>query len=281
MNTTTGSELEAAQRAIIDLHAEVDRLRARTEDDRVGTELRLRLAQVGAASHLSMPAEHGELLEQIVRTAMHVLHARAGSLYSLDENSDELVFEVALGDRAAPLRGQRLPLNQGMAGWVAVTGQAIAVADVQQDPRWAMEIGRTVGYAPRTMLTMPLLLRDRVIGVLQLMDKDGGEPYSAGDMATLGLFAQQAAVAIAQSHLVCSLSALLQAVLADLDQQGDLAARAAVLAARTEETAEYRDTLRLAGVLAEIARHGEAGRRLSLEMAGVMLNYVRSQSRVA
>src|SRR5690348_4743424 len=119
----------AADRArIAALEQEVARLQARLGDERLADELRVRLTAVGTLATLSAPAEHGALLEQIVQTAMHVLRARAGSLYLLDEESDELIFEVALGERAAPLRGQRIPLGQGIAGWVAATGQAIAVA---------------------------------------------------------------------------------------------------------------------------------------------------------
>jgi GAF domain-containing protein len=272
---TTKEELEAARQRIAALENEVAQLHARIEKDSAAAELRARLAQLGAASVLGAPAEHAQLLEQIVQTAMHVLRARAGSLYLVDESSGELVFEVALGERAAPLRGQRFPLGQGVAGWVAASGQALAVADVQQDPQWAKEIGRTVGYAPRTMLAIPLLLRDSVIGVLQLLDKDGGDPFSAGDMATLGLFAQQAAVAIAQSRRMFSLSLLLQTLLTD--QQGDLAAQAAAFVADTEESAEYQDILKLARLLGEIARQGDSARRLSLQVTEAIVTYLRTQ----
>jgi GAF domain-containing protein len=277
---TDAHEAQPADQRIAALEAEVARLRAQAEDEQFVAELRARLAQAGAAGVLAAPAEHSELLEMLVETAMHVLGARAGSLYLVDEGSEELVFEVALGERAAPLRGQRIPLGQGVAGWVAATGQAIAVSDVQQDPRWAQEIGRAVGYAPKTMLAMPLLLRDRVTGVLQLLDKHGGQPFDAGDMATLGLFARQAAVAIEQSRAVRSLSALLRASLAGLDQRGDLAdlaAGAAAFVAHTEESAEYRDTMRLAGLLGEIARQGDAGRRLALDVLAAITSYLRGR----
>lgn len=273
-----------AQGRIAELEAEIARLRAQAEDDRFAGELRARLTLVGAAGTLAAPSEHSELLEQIVQTAMHVLGARAGSLYLIDEGSEQLVWEVALGERAAPLLGQRIPLGQGVAGWVAATGQAIAVADVQQDPRWAQEIGQAVGYAPKTMLAVPLLLRDRVTGVLQLLDRDGGQPFTAGDMATLGLFANQAAVAIEQSRTVRSLSALVRSALMDLDQDGaleELAARAAAFVAHTEESAAYRDTMQLAGTLAEVARQGDAGRRLALDVAGAIAAYLRARQGLA
>lgn len=274
---TMKDELDAARQRIAALEGEVAILRARTADDKAATELRGRLAQLGAAGVLGAPSEHSELLEQIVQTAMHVLRARAGSLYLVDENSEELVFEVALGERGDLLRGQRFPLGQGIAGWVAASGQALAVADVQQDPHWAKQFGQTVGYAPRTMLAMPLLLRDSAIGVLQLMDKDGGDPFSAGDMATLGLFAQQAAVAIAQSRRMFSLSALLRSLLTDTDSQADLAAQAAAFVASTEEGAEYRDILKLAKLLGEVARQSDAARRLSLQVAEAIVTYLHAQ----
>jgi GAF domain-containing protein len=264
---------------ITELEAEVARLRAAAEDGRFVAELRARLAQAGAAGTLSAPTEYPELLGQIVETAMHVLGARAGSLYLIDEGSEELIFEVALGERAETLRGRRIPLGQGMAGWVAATGQAIAVADVQNDPRWAQEVGRAVGYAPTTMLAMPLLLRDRVTGVLQLLDKHGGQPFDAADMATLGLFARQAAVAIEQSRTVHSLSALLRSAITSLGQDTDFASQAAAFVAHTEESPEYADTMRLAALLGEIARSGDAGRRLALDISGAVTTYLRGRPR--
>lgn len=276
---TNESGLEAAQRRIAELEAENARLRSQAEDAAFVGELRARLAQVGATASLSAPTEHSALLEQIVQAAMHVLNARAGSLYLVEEESEQLVWEVALGERAAALVGRRIPLGQGVAGWVAATGQAIAVADVQQDPRWAQDVGRAVGYAPKTMLAMPLLLRDRVTGVLQLLDRDGGNPFSPADMATLGRFANQAAVAIEQSRAVRSLAALMRAAIADLDQEGSLSERAVAFAERTEDSADYREIVELAGLLGEIARRGDSGRRLSLDVTGAIVTYLRTQRR--
>ena len=280
---TSENEMQAVRGRVSELEAEVARLQAEAEGAQFASELRARLAVVGAASTLAPPTGHTELLEQLVQTAMHVLRARAGSLYLVDEEKEELVFEVALGERAGMLRGQRLPLGQGIAGWVAASGQAIALSDVQRDPRWAQNIGQAVGYAPQTMLAVPLLLRGRVTGVLQLLDKDGGQPFSAEDMGTLGLFANQAAVAIDLSRTLGSLSVLLRTAITDLDQQrdlGELAEQAAVFADHTEESRDYRDTMHLAGLLGEIVRQGDAGRRLSLEVVGAIARYLRSQPRI-
>ena len=265
----------AADRArIAALEQEVARLRVRLGDERLADDLRLRLTAVGALATLTAPAEQGALLEQIVQTAMHVLRARAGSLYLLDEETDELIFEVALGERATPLRGQRIPLGQGIAGWVAATGQAIAVADVQQDERWAREIARTTGYVPHTMLALPLLLGDETIGVLQLLDKAGGATFNADDMTTLGLFAQQAAVAIAQSGMVRQLTTLVRQTLHGLAAGDALTNDLAGFAQRTEQSAAYRDLQRLAELLRRLAGQSDAGRRLCLEMTEAVVRYL-------
>lgn len=271
------NEMEAARRRIIVLEHELEQLRKRTKQDGAAAELRAQLAQLGAASVLGAPTEHTQLLEQIVQTAKQVLRAHAGTLYLVDENTEELVFEVALGERGDMLRGTRFPIGQGIAGWVAASGQAIAIADVQQDPQWAQGIGQSLGYAPKTMLAMPLLLHDNVIGVLQLMDKADGSPFSAGDMATLGLFAQQAAVAISQSRSLLSLTSLLRTLLSGSNSHEKLTMQGTAFLADTEESAEYRDMLQLAKHLGEIARQSDTARRLCLQVVEAIVTYLQSQ----
>lgn len=268
MSADRDEELVGARRRIAELEAEITRLHSRLEDERAADDLRTRLAAVGAAGVIGAPTEHQALLEGLVRTAMHVLGARAGSLYLIDEGADELIFEVAFGEKAAPLRGQRIPIGQGIAGWVAATGQALAVADVQQDPRWASEIGRTVGYAPRTMLAMPLLLHDEVTGVLQLLDKEDGTTFSGyGDPRPLRPAGRRCHCPVGD-----------RAQLAGIGEGTDLTRRAATFLDRTEETAEYRDVLRLADLVGGIARQGEAGRRLCLEIVGALAAYLATQA---
>lgn len=270
-------ERSAMQQRIAELEQEVARLRQQSQ---AANDLQARLVQVKTASILGMPGEHSALLEQIVATAMHVIGARAGSLYLLDEETDDLVFEVALGEGSPPLRGVHLPLGQGVAGWVAATGQVIAIADVQQDPRWAQDVAKAAGYQPKSMLVMPLILRDETIGVLQLLDKNGGEPFSANDIATLGLFANQAAIAIAQSGTVRSLKAMMRSLLIGTDGSGDLSREAAAVVAGIEEQASFKDIVRLATYLGELVRYDDASRRLGLTIAGAIVDYVQSLHRV-
>src|SRR5262249_14965425 len=156
-------ELSAAMERIRELEARLE-WRHSDEDESLAAELRARLAEVGAAGVISRVLEHSELLDQIVQTAMYVLGANAGAIYEVDEAKNELVFQSVVGGGGGEkLLGRRMAIGHGMAGWVAATGQAIAVADIPNDQRWAEDIGRETGYTPQTMICVPLILGDRVI----------------------------------------------------------------------------------------------------------------------
>jgi GAF domain-containing protein len=264
-------------RRIAELEAEVARLQGRLADDRLGEDLRALLTGAGAAGVITAPTAHTDLLDYIVATAAHVLRANAASLFLIDEEAEELIFEVALGEKAAEVKKFRLPLGQGIAGFTAATGQAIAVADVQRDPRWAQDIGRAVQYMPQSILSVPLIMGDRVIGVLELLDKAGGSPFGADDMETAGRFANQAAIAIEQSRAASSLTMLIRDSLGGLgESRRDLVTRTQETAGRLEESASYRETLQIASTLAEISRRSDDARRLCQQIVAAIDAYLRS-----
>jgi hypothetical protein len=104
-------------------------------------QLRRALTRAAVASSMVPSRSHSELLELIVSTAAHVLNASHGSLFLVDEPTQELVFEVALGEPIDEFKKLRLPLGHGIAGMVAVTGQAMAITDVADDPRHVHQCG--------------------------------------------------------------------------------------------------------------------------------------------
>lgn len=277
MTTEQPTDADPAAR-IAALEAEVDQLRQQSSDARAAESLHTALAQAGAAGALTAPAAHTDLLDQIVATAAHVLGANAASLFLIDEEAEELVFAVALGEKAAAVKQFRLPLGEGIAGFTAATGQAIAVADVQKDPRWAQDIGQAVNYQPKTILSVPLIASDRVIGVLELLDKANGQPFGAADMETAGLFANQAAIAIDQSRATQSLTVMIRTALSGIDN-ADLTATLLAMASRAEETAAYRETVQIAATLGAISRRGDSARRLCEQVVEAIDAYLRAQPR--
>lgn len=276
---------EEATNRIAQLEEEVDRLRVRVADDKLESGLRDALRLAATAGRLASPITHSQLLRMIVETAAHVIAARGGALLLVDEEKEELVFEVAIGSEAEELAGLRLPLGHGIAGLVAVSGQPMAVSDAESDPRVASDVARTIGYVPQALLCVPMTYDDRVIGVLELVDKEDGTSFTGSDMDSLMLFANQAAVAIRQSRMHHDLATTVGGLLASLgegtEDRSALRGQARVIAEHVEEDAGYRRVLSLVELVQEIAGYGEDELRTCQELLHSFAAYIRSRPRSA
>jgi GAF domain-containing protein len=153
------------------------------------------LRAAAAAGVLDAEEEYAALLQSIVEVARAIFSARASSIFLLDEEADELVFEAVAGEGAGELVGRRLPSSTGIAGWVLVTRQPLVLEDVGGDPRFARDAAESTGYVPRGLMAVPLLHEERVLGVLQVLDRED-ERFSLAEIDLLGLFANQAAIAL-------------------------------------------------------------------------------------
>ena len=149
-----------------------------------------------AAGALAAREAHRPLLQSIVEVARAIFGARAASIMLLDAQTDELVFEAVTGEGEDILVGRRIPSGTGIAGWVAESGQALVVEDVAADPRFALDEARRTGYVPKGLMAAPLLREDRVLGVLNVLDRPERRRFTVAEMELLGLFANQAAIAL-------------------------------------------------------------------------------------
>lgn len=274
--------LREAQATIARQAQEIERLRRRVEEDRFAEDLRDALALAATAGTIAAPVTHSRLLEMIVETAADVIDARAASLFLIDREQQELMFEVALGEKAAEARKFRVPLGKGVAGLVAVTGQPMAIADTQQDNRDAADIAQAIGYHPKNILCVPLFYQDEVIGVLELLDKEGAPSFSPTDMESLGLFAMQAAVAIEQSRTQRNLGAMLVALLESFSGLPDhrrttLEEQSRSFTDEMEQDPSYRRSLDLARLVQEIAQRGERELEACEAILRSFAAYLRSQ----
>ncbi len=145
-----------------------------------------------------LPAEeaHRALLQSIVDVARAIFSARASSVFLLDEEADELVFEAVAGEGSDTLVGKRFPSSVGIAGWVLVTRQPIVIENVGEDPRFSREAAEATGYVPKGLMAVPLLHEERALGVLEVLDRPQRDRFSLVEMDLLGLFASQAAIAL-------------------------------------------------------------------------------------
>jgi len=149
-----------------------------------------------AAGVLGSEEQHRSLLRAIVEVARAIFGAQASSIMLLDEETDELVFEAVAREEEQHLVGKRFPSSTGVAGWVLVTRQPLVLEDVQQDPRFAKGVAEDTGYVPNGLMAVPLLHEESVLGVLQVLDRPQRSRFSLQEMELLGLFANQAAIAL-------------------------------------------------------------------------------------
>jgi GAF domain-containing protein len=149
-----------------------------------------------AAGALAAHEGYRPLLQAIVDVARAIFGARAASVMLLDDESGELVFEAVTGEGEDELVGRRISADAGIAGWVAQSGQPLVVEDVAADPRFAADEARRTGYVPKGLMAAPLVLEERVLGVLNVLDRPERRRFSVAEMDLLGLFANQAAVAL-------------------------------------------------------------------------------------
>jgi GAF domain-containing protein len=149
-----------------------------------------------AAGVLASEERFAELLRSIVEVARAIFGAKASSIFLLDEEADDLVFAAVAGEGEQSLVGNRMPSSTGIAGWVLSSRTPLVLDDVQTDPRWARNVAEKTGYVPKGMMAVPLLHEERALGVLQVLDRPQRSRFSLHEMELLGMFANQAAIAL-------------------------------------------------------------------------------------
>ena len=141
------------------------------------------------------------MLEMIMEESKEVMSAEASSLMMLDEERQELVFQVATGEKGEALREIRIPLGRGIAGWVAQTGEPLLVPDAYENPHFNPESDRRSGFRTRSVLCVPLMMQDRTLGVVQVLNNKYKESFDEEDLETFTSFAHHAAIAIKNARL--------------------------------------------------------------------------------
>ncbi|QMV41113.1 PP2C family protein-serine/threonine phosphatase [Cohnella cholangitidis] len=161
---------------------------------------------------LNSTLKRREQMELIMNTAKQVLPVEAASVLLIDPDTDELVFELAQGDKGEEVRELRLKPGEGIAGYVAQSGQSLIVNDTKSDSRWSDRVAVRTGFETRNLLTVPILNRQRVEGVLQVINKKGGRSFKKRDRQLLEKVAQPMAVALENARLYAQVEESLEAL---------------------------------------------------------------------
>jgi transcriptional regulator with GAF, ATPase, and Fis domain len=121
-----------------------------------------------------------EVLQLIMNFSNRVTGSVASTLMLLDHETGELVFSVPTGPKETQLTDIRLPPGQGIAGWVAQHQQPLLIGDPQNDPRFYCKIDETTGFKTESILAVPLKAKGKLIGVLEVVNKQDGSGFSKG-----------------------------------------------------------------------------------------------------
>lgn len=174
------------------------------EDQVVKLRLQLRAIKTLQEASMTITAHTNvvSLLERVLQSALLSIGASDGSLMLVDEATNELVFAVVHGQVKNSLVGHRLPLGVGIAGWVATQREAVVIPDVHRDPRFSADVDRTFQFQTRSMVCVPIVANDRILGVFQAINKFEDLPFDESDMAIMNVVAQLTATTILKAEAV-------------------------------------------------------------------------------
>lgn len=160
---------------------------------------RRRLVQV--ATTLNSTLNLDDVLDLVMRSAAELLGAETSSLMLADEDTGDLTIEVATGDVASDVVKRRIPAGKGIAGWTLENRQPVMLADPASDQRFFQDVGEAIGFRTRSLLAVPLLVKDRAIGVVEVINKLEGGAFDERDLDLATALASLAAVALDNAAL--------------------------------------------------------------------------------
>jgi signal transduction histidine kinase len=153
------------------------------------------------SQQLNSTLDLGALLKKIISAAKELTDTEAASIMLIDPSTGDLRFEIASNIAPQDMEDIIIPKGSGIAGWVALHGEPRVIDDVSQEPTWSKRVDDTIEFQTRSILAVPLRTHSKIIGVLEGINKVGGEKWDENDINTLTTLASQAAIAIENARL--------------------------------------------------------------------------------
>ena len=221
------------------------------------------------------PATLETELGRAVASVRQLYEAAACSVALLDAGGSQLRFRAADGAGAEAIVGVTLPLGRGVAGWVAMTAQAIAVTDVQRDPRFAQDVAEATSYVPQSLIAVPLVDDvGSVSGVLEVLDPRHEEVHTGRDLDVLALIGTQLATVVRLCRMYDAFGETLVRALADGPDEASFVVALEALA--RERPADDGLTV-LADTFRELAQSGPDAATLAQRVLAEVLVFVRGR----
>jgi GAF domain-containing protein len=250
-------------------------------EEKLSEQLGRLLTSIEAGGRAVLPGSNDALLSSIVETAARIFGAAAASLLLVNEKEEALEFKVAFGPSERDLVGTMFPYDKGIAGYVFMTGQPLATSNVREDSRFNQDFAKSTGYIPNSILATPLISTDdRIIGVMEVLDKIDATSFDIQDMELMGMFAKQAALAIDQSQQIGNIEKALILGLKKLVTNDTSASSDEFLSVLEDRGLDagnsLGDLLELADLFKQISALGDTERRACLQILQVFADYRKS-----
>jgi signal transduction histidine kinase len=158
----------------------------------------LRLIEI--SRDLASTLDLDTLLDDIVRAAADITHAEAASILLYDDTARQLYFQVATNIDEPTMRGLVVPLEKSIAGWIVSNRKSIRIDDANKDERIFSDVDNNIGFSTKSLLGIPLVTKNKVVGVLEVVNKKRGK-FTDPDESMLTVLGAQAAVAIENARL--------------------------------------------------------------------------------
>lgn len=142
-----------------------------------------------------------DVLNYAMKWAEEFMDAEAGTVYELDEEKSELFIRIARGEKKESVERIKFELGKGISGHVVQTGQPMVIQDVRKEKRFSPKFDRITGFCTRSMICVPLILRGKTIGALQVLNKKSGDLFTQMDVEVLTSMSQHIALAMENAKL--------------------------------------------------------------------------------
>jgi len=164
------------------------------------------LAEISTIHEITRAFDSGQnidsLLHHIMDKCKKFMNGEAASMMLVCENGEELEFKIALGPKSDEVKPFRLPIGKGISGWVAKTRKSVLIPDAYKDKRFDPSFDKRSGFITQSMLCVPMLYKNKTIGVMTILNRLDGESFTENDQILLTIFATQAALAIENARLL-------------------------------------------------------------------------------
>ncbi len=150
---------------------------------------------------LNSTLDHKEVRRRAIESATELMRAEVGSLLLVDEEKGNLFFEVALGNYEEDIKKITLNLGEGIAGWVAKYGEPLIVNNPEKDERFFRGVDERTDFRTRNIICVPIKVKDKIIGVLEAINKKNGENFDQEDLLLFSSLADQVAIALDNARL--------------------------------------------------------------------------------